>query len=215
MPTETAVTLQVGDNTFDIDLAATELRGFVRDPDGLPVVGAKVIVREGEYGGVAFDVGGIMQDVMPGFGSGGSSVKTDDGGAFLLRGIPADRDLTVHATAKGYAAATAPVRVAADGVAPSLVVQLGRAGKIKVIVPTDEAFVMVSANFEGGDELAGPPPVNRMLPKGKGTLDGLRPGRWKVSYRTMAGLGGEEPGDDAERTRLVEVIANETMTVQF
>lgn len=209
------VTLQIGDNTLDIDLAATELRGVVRDPDGLPVVGAKVTVREGDAGINAFDVGGMMQDFMPGLGGGGSAVKTDDGGAFTLRGIPVDRDLTVHAIAKGYAAAVSVVRVAADAVAPSVVVQLGRAGKVKVVVPTEEMFVMVSASFEGGDESPGPPPVNKMLPKGKGTLDGLKPGRWKISYQAMAGVGNEEQGDDAARTRIVEVIANETMTVQF
>jgi hypothetical protein len=213
LPTEIAVTLQIGDNTFDIDLSATELRGFVRDPDGLPVVDAKVTVREGGAGAV--DVGGIMQDMMPGFGGGGSSAKTDEGGAFTLRGIPVERDLTVHATAKGYAAATAPARVAADGMAPSVVVQLGRAGKLKVIVPTEEMFVMVSADFETGDERAGATSVNKMLPKGKGTFDGLKPGRWKISYRTISGGGADDDADEAARTRTVEVVANETVTVQF
>jgi hypothetical protein len=213
LPTEIAVTLQIGDNTFDIDLSATELRGFVRDPDGLPVVDAKVTLREGGAGAV--DVGGIMQDMMPGFGGGGSSVKTDEGGAFTLRGVPVDRDLTVQATAKGYAAATASARVAADGTAPSVVLQLGRAGKIKVVVPTEEMFVMVSADFDGGDGHAGATSVNKMLPKGKGTFDGLKPGRWKVSYRTISGGGADGEADEATRTRTVEVVANETVTVQF
>ena len=51
-----------------------------------------------------------------------------------------------------------------------------------------------------------PAPVVQLLRKGSGTLDGLRPGRWKVELQGMNADGKE---------RIVEVKAGETATVDF
>jgi protocatechuate 3,4-dioxygenase beta subunit len=208
VPTEVEVTLQLGANTFDIELPATELRGIVRDPDGLPVADAKVSVGVLADPTSAFEIGGVMQDVMPGFGGGGATIKTDDAGAFTLRGVPVDQELRVQVTAKGFAAAARTVRVGANETPPSLVLQLGRAGKVKVTVATEAPFVMVTAEF--ADESAGVDDVHKLLSKGKGTLDGLRPGRWQIRC--------EAEGDEREgggRAQTVEVVAGETVSVQF
>lgn len=45
--------------------------------------------------------------------------------------------------------------------------------------------------------------------KGRGTLEGLRPGTWEIECETMEG------GEESSRKQTVEVKAGQTVTVEF
>jgi hypothetical protein len=61
-----------------------------------------------------------------------------------------------------------------------------------------------------GEPDASAAPVTQMMRRGGVTLDGLRPGRWKV---LLTAPGGE--ARDAREPRIVEVTAGETATLAF
>lgn len=212
MPARVAVTLRNGQNTFDVELDMTTLRGVVKDPQGNPVDGARVRVKKprpatGEGPDPGAEFGDAMEGMMPGMNlGGGSTIKTDAAGLFELRGVDPDVELLVQATAKGFAPATAKATAARGSTNTVVDLQLGAAGKVKVTVATDSPFAAVRARWLGDGEV---PPVIQMLRKGKGTLEGLRPGSWELEYQGMD-RGGDEP-----KKRTVEVIAGQTIEVDL
>jgi hypothetical protein len=220
VPAKFALTLRNGDNTFDIELDMTTVRGVVKDPQGQPLEGARVRVRkfvpkDDPSSDLQQGFGDAMEGMIPGMNLGGSTIKTDANGAFELRGVEPDVDLIVQATSKGFAPASGKVTAARGTTKDMSALQLGAAGKVKVTAPSDNPFSAVVATYVGeGDKV---PPVTAMLRKGKGTLDGLRPGRWEISVpditgRAGAANGGEEP---PERKKIVEVVAGETIEVEL
>ncbi len=216
MPSIVAVELRSAENVFDIDLDVASVRGSVRDADGKPLDGASVRispVRSATEG--AQDPMGMVEDVMPGgmemfgVGLGGKSTKTDASGRYELRGVQAGTSLQVRVTAKGHApAVSAPFEVAAGGTRDGVDLQLPRAGRIKVTAEK-APFLFASANRldATGQPVKDVTPVVQMLRNGTGTLDGLLPGRWRVSLRT--------PNGDKQQPRDVDVVAGETVTVAF
>ena len=82
---------------------------------------------------------------------------------------------------------------------------LSAAGKIKVTVASAPPFAAVTARWLGEGKEGR---KMQMLRAGKGTLDGLRPGAWEVA------MEGGSAGDEAQK-RTVEVVANETVAVDF
>ena len=208
MASTVLVTLRDGDNRFDVDLEMTTLRGVVRDPEGNPVAGAKVTVARKSANGEGARVGRMVSGMMPGMGFGGSSQTTADDGSFELRGVAADAALEVHATAKGLAPATVEATVALGEARDGVDVQLGAAGRIEVTVAEKAMFAAVQATYvTETDERVDP--VMQLMRRGKGVLQGLRPGTWEVTYQGMNRGEGEPP------KRTVEVVAGQTATVDF
>lgn len=204
MPTEVAVTLRLGDNVFDVDLEATAVRGTVLGPDGAPIDGARVIAkvaRDDEANEIEDAVGNFMPGMSLG---GGNAVKTDASGAFELKGITAKGALLVEATAKGFA--RAEVRLEPEQLANAVQLKLQAAGKIKVTLANAPPFGAVVARWLGDGKEGR---KMQMLRNGKGTLDGLRPGPWEVAIE-----GGPNGGEERPK-RTVEVLANETVAVDF
>ncbi|HEX5052838.1 MAG TPA: carboxypeptidase-like regulatory domain-containing protein [Planctomycetota bacterium] len=210
MPTDLELTLREGDNQFDVDLDMTSLRGVVLDPSGKPVEGATVTVQRAPEAAGTEDaaVSRALVGMMPGLGLGGPTQKSDGAGAFELRGVDPDVALQVQATAKGFAPAVAAATVARGRTQTGLELRLIAAGRIKVTVTESAPFAAVSAKFVG-DGAASVAPVMRLLNRGKGTLDGLRPGQWQVEYRSM------NDRDKPPATRTVDVVAGETIEIEF
>lgn len=220
MPAVVAVTLRAGDNAFDVELDAAMLRGTVRDSAGNPVEGATVALVQVRNDAAA-PAGGDervrrVQDAMEGmdlgqFGMGGrGQVKTGADGTYQLRGVQAGKPLQVRATAKGFSAAvSAVVDVSTAGVRDGVDVVLGAAGRVKVEIANGPMFAQIRAVRveEDGSRIQGVAPVATMMRNGKATLDGLAPGRWKV---TTTGMDGQESAP-----HYVVVVAGETASLQY
>ncbi|MBX3463927.1 MAG: carboxypeptidase regulatory-like domain-containing protein [Planctomycetes bacterium] len=216
MPAIVPVQLRAGENVFDIDLDVAVVRGVVRDDDGQPIAGASVRAGPVRQGDGATDPIGMAAEAMPGAmemfagATGGRSAKTDATGSYELRGVQAGVPLQVSVTAKGYASqASSPLTIAAGASLGGVDLRLLRAGRVKVTLAAKSPFAMAQARCLGADGAVDTsvPPVTAMLANGKGTLDGLRPGRWRVSV--------QRPDGEAPATQDVEVVAGTTRDVAF
>jgi hypothetical protein len=207
MPAVVPVRLQNGDNLHDIELEVTTLRGLVLDPQGKPVDGARVNAGVTKAGAIPGNFVDLMGGMLVGMGNANPAVKTDATGAFELRGIDGDVELQVRASAKGFEATVTTATVARGTTRAGVELRLGAAGRIQVSIPSAEGTPMVSVTASFVDESAGVTPVQRMLLKGKCTLEGLRPGAWRVEY--------DSSRSPTPVVRTVEVVAGETATVEF
>jgi len=143
-------------------------------------------------------------------GGGRSQVKTDAEGNYELRGVQAGQSLQVRATAKGYSPAnSAIIEVPQSGTQMGVDITLGAAGRVKVEVADAPQFAQVRAVnvTEDGAAVDGVAPVSQLMRRGKATLDGLSPGRWKVTVNMTNGT----PRDP----RFVDVTAGDTVTLNF
>ena len=230
MPTTVRVFLRLGQNVQDIDLDTSSLRGVVVDPTGKPVAGASVRVTAANDTTPSLD--GIMQGLN--FGGrggrlgqalgGGNSATSEADGRFELKGVQTGVSLLVRATAKGFAGGESqPVEAAAGSVRDGIQVKLISGGTIRVAAVSDQPFAAVSATMEG-DGAKGISPAFALLSNGSATLEGLRPGTWRVSMRTGFGGGGGgggrggragAAGGGAVATEgvVVTVVAGETVDV--
>jgi hypothetical protein len=211
MPAVVRIVLRSGENSFDVDLDTSTLRGTVLDPDGRPVAGATLRIAPASVD--ANDPSAMIAGALEGaFGGatglgGGPQVRTDADGRFELRGVRGGEAVVVTASAKGFAPTrsqpvTTPVRGVADGVE----IRLTAAGSVRVRAAGAPPFASVRASFEDGE---GAPPVIQLLQRGSVTLEGLRPGRWRIALLA--------PGQDMNNppTRDVEVRAGAVVDVEF
>src|SRR5262249_55555524 len=104
---------------------------------------------------------------------------------------------------------SAPVEAARGATKDAGRLQLGPAGRIRVTSANASGITAAHATYVGvdGKRDADVAPAFVILRKGAGTLDGLRPGRWKVE------IGGM--GDAPPEPQIVEVVAGETASVAF
>ncbi len=218
MPVTVAVTLGPGENVFDVHLTSQVLRGMVKGPDGAGVAGASVRVGRARPDGGANDPLRAARRTVPGMDfsqmlGGGSAVQTGADGRFELRGVPAGVPLQVSAEAKGFAdAVSATVEVAAGQVRDGVDVVLGQAGRIQVTAAKVAPFSFVRAVALGADGEPDKtvPEVNQLMRRGGVTLDGLRPGRWRVTLGAPRRGGGEGAAPQE-----VTVVAGQAVTVAF
>jgi len=233
MPAVVRVSLRAGDNMQDVDLDAALLRGTVKDPQGRPVAGATVRVAAATAGDDP-----SLDALVPGlqaqfagaqFGNGGrTEARTGNDGRFELRGVQGGVPLIVRAQAKGFAGgASAAVEVQPGSTRDGVEVQLAIGGALRVRASSDQPFASVTATMQG-DEGKGVAPAFAMLSNGTAVLEGLKPGRWQVTLRTMrgprggrSGRGGNAgagnagaAGGDPE-PRIVDVAPGQTVDVVF
>ncbi|MBL9077811.1 MAG: carboxypeptidase regulatory-like domain-containing protein [Planctomycetes bacterium] len=212
MPALVPIVLQPGANVVDVDLDVAVVRGVVRGPDGQPLEGASVRITPVRAEGAEVDQAlGAVQGMFQGSPlGGGRSAKTDAEGRFELRGVQTGMPLQVHASARKHApAASAPFTIDAGSTRDGVDLQLATAGRVRVTASIKVPFTAAMAQRLGGD---GQPdravaPVVQVLNGGKGTLDGLGAGRWRVQLQV--------PNGDAPPPQDVAVVAGETIDVTF
>lgn len=215
MPTVVPVVLGFGANLVDVALDNTSLAGRVLGPDGSPVAEAQVAVSvvraatgNDALGGLEEMAGGLQ--AMAG-ARGGRGAKTDGDGQFVLPGVQPGVKLRLRATAKGLAAAS----VELDGLTAGeqrtgIELRLSTSGQVKVTVANSSSpFAALRARML---DAAGQPRADvgaemQVLRRGEATIDGLRPGTWRIEL--IAGLDG------VKDSRVVEVVAGQTVDVSF
>tara|TARA_R110002072_G_scaffold25443_4_gene85043 strand:+ start:61798 stop:64842 length:3045 start_codon:yes stop_codon:yes gene_type:complete len=211
MPSTMMVTLQDGENRFDIDLSMTTLRGVVRDSNGDAVVGAEVTIAQKRASGGAQDrqASRMMRGMLGGMGLGGPKQTTNAQGEFELRGVAADVELTVRVTAKSLIPTSTTATVALGQTEGPVQLTMQPAGRIEITLAKAEMFAAIQATFvgDGSDEVE---PVMQVLRGKSGSLEGLRPGTWELSYLSMR---NRDPASAPKTT--VTVIAGQTTTANF
>lgn len=196
MPLTAQVVLRLGQNTFDVTLDSASIAGTVVDPDGKPVAEASVRVT------TADDTSLNMQELMQAMpfggrggrgmgGMGGPQIQTDAEGRFELKGVQPGTSLVVRASKSGFAGGeSAPIEAVAGGSKGDVRVQLTKGGTVNVSLSSSQGFSFVVATYDSSDAKGVQPKV-AMAASGKATLDGLRPGTWRITMRQgMGGMGG-------------------------
>lgn len=220
MASEAEVEIGASDETLDLELDVAIIEGRITGPDGKPLAKVKVSAeRYQPQGGrvrtamrFAMSTDGGDGDVEILGGSDSVQVRTDDDGRYVLRGVQSGVKLVVKAESKGVQPASSePLELAPNGIARNVDLVLAAAGRIEVSTFKDGApagMVLLQAYPEDG-ELNGPDTKTSFVQQnGKGTLDGLKPGRWKVQARQV----GVDPSQSQTPPppQTVEVRANET-----
>jgi hypothetical protein len=218
MPYEQPLEVVDGGSELDIDLPTTVIRGRITDKEGEPLVGVRVR-PERHAGGqqrVQRQVMIMMTDDGDGEGtviSGDNSfepVLTNENGEYELRGVQSDVELVVKATGDGVQPGSSkPVRLMPGDLREGLDFELLPGGELVVEVLRPDgsgaAMCMITAEYEDEEGVEAKNGFTNR--SGKATLDGLRPGNWRVSARQV-GLGGNDSaGEDPEM--VVEVVAGE------
>jgi hypothetical protein len=215
MPMVVPVVLGFGANLVDVVLDTTSLAGRVVGPDGAPMADAQVSVSVARASSGDDPMGGLEQMAgdlgAMGGGRGGRGVKSDSDGQFVLPGVQAGARLRLRATAKGFAAAGLEVDALTAGEQRTGVeLRLSASGKAKVTVAGSAGpFQVLRARMldAAGQPRADVGPEMQMLRRGEATIDGLRPGSWRIEL--VAGLEG------VKDSRVVEVAAGQTVDVSF
>lgn len=215
MPMVVPVVLGFGANLVDVVLDSTSLAGRVVGPDGAPMAEAQVSVSVVRATSGDDPMGGLEQMAgdfgAMGGGRGGRGAKSDGDGQFVLPGVQAGARLRLRATAKGFAAAALEVDALTAGEQRTGVeLRLSASGKAKVTVAGSAGpFQVLRARMldAAGQPRADVGPEMQMLRRGEATIDGLRPGSWRIEL--VAGLEG------VKDSRVVEVTAGQTVDVSF
>lgn len=194
----------------------TGVAGLVTDPNGKPVVGAKVYAEYAPQDGEEPDNNWEARFGRLLFGGQMPHVLTDGRGEYLLRGATPGRPLRVRAEAAGYVDKRSEVfQIATDQVRTDTNLRLQAAGALLVRAMSQEpisGMLFVTAEYRGEDQ-AQPDGEITFLEGGQTTLENLQPGPWDVTL-TRRRMG---PRSEREvlNTQRVEVVANETASTAF
>lgn len=215
------------DERVDLDLPLAILEGRVVDAEGKPVVNAEVWPERAQAEARPRAV--MMRTVMVGGGGGGSvatfggaeppRTRTDAEGRYRLRGVPPDVDLRVKSRApKFQETESEPLRVATGETKRGVDLALARAGALDITVvgsaPEGQSFYLVRASWSGDGEA--PDEKNEVTSdEGKLTLDGLKPGPWKLSVRGLGGFGPGNQPKPVEQNVEVQDGVTSPVTVQM
>ncbi|MBI5432395.1 MAG: carboxypeptidase regulatory-like domain-containing protein [Planctomycetes bacterium] len=202
MPNESELVVSDVDERLDVELPLAILAGRVVDAQQKPVVGAEAW-PERATADAAPQRRGVMRAMLVTNNGGGSTTlssgdeqprtRTDADGRYELRGVTADTELVVNCRASGFQPGKSePVRVATGQTTRGVDLALATAGGVELTVvgaaPEGERYFLVRASWVG--EPGGPSDRNEMTDdKGLLKLDGLKPGPWKLSVRSIGGFG--------------------------
>jgi protocatechuate 3,4-dioxygenase beta subunit len=235
MPTRHLFAIVSTDARVDLDLDVTVIEGRILDPAGKPVAGARVRAAQasqadgGNQMSMVFSMdsagdGGMEVFQLPGSSDGRAT--SDAQGRYQLRGVASGVELEIRADAKGRQSARSKSFEVAPGQTKTGVdLELPEAGKIAVKVLASDGspakFAFVKANWvppAGKSEeqsQEAPPQASGMAQGGQTTLDGLKPGRWKVEIQPLSvGTGGEDQ-PSAPEPQEAEVEAGKTAQLTF
>jgi hypothetical protein len=230
MPASLEISVREGENQVDQDLPVAILEGRVTDPEGKPVAGITVKANrysESESGEVQRTV---VSSIIVGDGSGGamsittgdpesSDTLTDVDGRYVLRGVQHDVELYVEASSSQYQRARSePVTCGENQTRRDVDIEVYEAGHVRVAaLDADGApmgMCLVELEFVGDADPMPAPARGFIADTGETTVDSLRPGRWRVSARTIGMMG--PTGGDEERIAApveVDIVATETAEV--
>lgn len=209
MPALLDVTVTEGDNVHDFVLRATTVRGRILGHDGAPLAGATVQVAVDTADGDRRTADGAAVALLGNlFGAAPKGVRSDADGRFELRHVRPDTPLRVSASAHlhvngSVAVAPLPTGGRHDGVE----LRLAGAGRVRVRSSLD-GTLSVDAHWAGADtSRPAVATVTALFDKGRATLDGLAPGRWRIALDGAAPAKGQE--------RFVDVGLGGTATIEF
>jgi protocatechuate 3,4-dioxygenase beta subunit len=197
------VELVPGENKADIDLSISVIEGRVVSESGDPIAGVRVGVQrassdadgENSYAmiiGAPMGAGGA-QEISAGALPTGTS---DAAGRYQLRGVQPNVELTLLARgANVQSLRSEPFALDVNELrsTPDLVLKQAGSLRLELLREGDPVtFCNVQAIWigEGADVKA----VSKMLRDGKGVLEGLRPGAWRVMAQSLAFTPGSKSG---------------------
>ncbi|HVS18403.1 MAG TPA: carboxypeptidase-like regulatory domain-containing protein [Planctomycetota bacterium] len=214
MPSEVLLRMVDADLQRDVDLDVAVLEGRVLDGSGEPLAGVEVWAERARAG-----VAPRAMRVMAFAGAGGGSLmsldggddaaraRTDPEGRYELRGVQAGVELEVRGRGEGLQPGRSePVRVAADERRTGIDLTLDVAGWIEVeglyVDGSPAVNLLVTGRYEGARQ--GVEPQTILLDEsGRGRLEGLAPGAWRLSARSI----GPGSSDAAPAEIVVDVAA--------
>ena len=150
-------------------------------------------------------------------GSPGSDARsaTDENGRYSLRGVLPDVDLVVQADPKdAQPAKSESFQVKADETKKGIDLKLARGGTIQLAVQRGgkpAGGFLARAVLVDGDPV---PKIQFVGPTGSAKLNGLKPGKWKISLDPIQGkIGSDEPREIPDQE--VDVRVGETAKASF
>lgn len=204
MPAEVDVRLVDLDVQRDIDLDVTVLEGRAVDEAGEPLPGVEVWAERARTPGapramrvMAFAGGGGSSVMTLGEGGGGTRARTDSEGRYELRGVQAGVDLVVRGRGEGMQPGSSEtVRVEVDEHRRGVDLALAVAGWIEVegvfADGSPAVNLLVSARYEGERRDVDPQTI-LLDGSGKGRIEGLAPGSWRLTARQIGPNSSEAP----------------------
>lgn len=214
MPSEVALEVVDREVQRDVDLDVTILEGRVLDAAGQPLAGVEVWSERAREPGaprglriMAFaGAGGGLTTLDSGGGS-AARARSDADGRYVLRGVLSGAELEVRARGDGLQPGRSQrLRLEPDEHRRGVDVTLETAGSIAVegryADGSPAAELLITARYEG--ERTGIEPQTILLDAtGRGRIDGLAPGPWRVTARSIRPGAAEQAPSELS----VDVVA--------
>lgn len=214
MPSSMPVSIVEGDNRIDFPIVVTCIRGRVVDASGAPVARATISVTaaEGKLTDLTDQMGDAREMMAEIFGGGGGrnvGVRTNSDGTFELRGLRAGIPLKVVARARMHVdGSQRVVELVAGTTRTGVEVVLRPGARIRVSAIGVRGAMTAKLEWAGATSVDAPRDRESLLRRSRATIDGLTPGRWRV---TIDGQG--LPAD--MQPRVIDVLAGKTERVDF